>query len=393
MNTIFTRAFTDTSSIRTAEPGTPIPFTASTSDIARDGMIIEADGWILDNFLRNPVILWAHDYTGSRPPIGRAVDGTVVVKDGKLFMDVQFDQNDDFARTVEHKIRNGYINAMSVGWDTKEFAPPEGKMGAPRVTRAELLEASIVPVPSDPGALAARQKRALVDDALKLLEDVGEEIDYSKVRKAYLPPHTTEKAPEDAAWDAASVVRELTTADQLRLVHAWADPGKEPDTRDAYQFPHHNADGSVVWSGVALCMSRLFQPGIALPEDDRRGVYNHLARHYKQFGKEAPEFRSAEELFAYDGEQVRGLFYEGEAEMFPAVFGWGDERAGKAISTRNRELLERVAGSLEQAAVDIRTVLATAGTPKNTPEFTTDDEAAAAALQEVAKMLATLGEK
>ena len=43
----------------------------STDEVDRHGDIISADGWQLDAYLENPVVLWAHDHR--RPPIGRAV--------------------------------------------------------------------------------------------------------------------------------------------------------------------------------------------------------------------------------------------------------------------------------------------------------------------------------
>lgn len=35
--------------------------------------------------------------------------------------------------------------------------------------------------------------------------------------------------------------------------------------------------------------------GVRIPSGDRRGVYNHLKKHYAQFGKEAPDFRYVED--------------------------------------------------------------------------------------------------
>ena len=45
-------------------------------------------------------------------------------------------------------------------------------------------------------------------------------------------------------------------------------------------------------------MAALFgaRGGVDIPSADRRPVYNHLAKHYKEFGKEPPEFHMLEEL-------------------------------------------------------------------------------------------------
>ncbi|MEK4222375.1 hypothetical protein N1I86_10340 [Bacillus sp. FSL W8-0116] len=52
----------------------------------RDGDIILASGWELDNYKKNPVFLWAHDYT--IPPIGRAL--SVEVIKNQLIFDIEF---------------------------------------------------------------------------------------------------------------------------------------------------------------------------------------------------------------------------------------------------------------------------------------------------------------
>lgn len=166
-----------------AEPGTPIRFTASTEKVGRDGLVIAADGWQLDNFRANPTFLWHHDYFGSRAPIGKVTN--VEVEKNRLVADVVFDQGDPFAVDVERKFREGFMSAVSVGWDTQEIAPSNGT-GAARVLKAELLDISAVNIPGDPNALMERQKRALADSARELLTIVDD------------------AAPESATWNEVS---------------------------------------------------------------------------------------------------------------------------------------------------------------------------------------------
>lgn len=130
--------------VRAAATG-PVTFLASSTGLARDGMIIERGAWDLGNFRSNPVILWSHDYLGSRPPIGRAV--RVEETAAGLEADIDFDMEDPFAAEVRRKIASGYLNAVSVGWDTI-------RSSGNRVTRAELIDISVVNVPGDPSALA-----------------------------------------------------------------------------------------------------------------------------------------------------------------------------------------------------------------------------------------------
>lgn len=121
----------------------PVRFVASTEGVKRDGLDLKAGDWQLDNFMRHPVVLWAHDYM-NRLPLGT---GAPAWDGSRLLMDVNFDKGDTFAQEVKRKARLGMV-AGSVGWN--DLA--EGKR--------ELMEFSIVPVPADPEALPVRARQA-----------------------------------------------------------------------------------------------------------------------------------------------------------------------------------------------------------------------------------------
>ena len=144
----YLRAFCERN--ETNEQGSgPIRFVASTEGVKRDGKSLIAQDWRLENYQRNPVVLWVHDYTGQNLPIGRAI---VAIEGTQLMADVEFDQEDGFARRVEGKYRRGYLSAVSVGWqDVKE-----GKQ-----VYHDLMDVSAVPVPADPMALKVQEARAL----------------------------------------------------------------------------------------------------------------------------------------------------------------------------------------------------------------------------------------
>ncbi len=132
-------------------------FRAVTTQENRYGYVVTADGWELEAFRRNPVFLFSHDYSAA--PIGRVRD---IVADAEgLVADVVFDQEDPLALSVQRKYREGFLNAVSVGFDPLEFMPP--KDGQPlQIVRKELLELSAVAVPADAGAL-----RMGLDEGLK----------------------------------------------------------------------------------------------------------------------------------------------------------------------------------------------------------------------------------
>lgn len=161
-----------------------LQFVGSTAAPDRDGDILEVNGWELDNYRKNPVLLWAHDY--KMPPIGRAIK--VAKQNGKLVFDIQFPHEGiyPFADTVYELYKGGFMNATSVGFIGKEWVErddeavrdvPKWQRGR-RYTKHELLELSAVPVPSNPQALQlAKAKGIIGGKQAKYFEDIEIEIE------------------------------------------------------------------------------------------------------------------------------------------------------------------------------------------------------------------------
>jgi len=134
-------------------------FVASSDNVDRMGDVINQSGWKLDAYEKNPVILFNHDSRAL--PIGR---GSVDVIDGKLMIDVTFDEKDEFAQKVKSKVDGGFLNAVSVGFNPikaydRNSLPIESKYYGERGTyfeSAELLEVSIVTIPANGEATAAK---------------------------------------------------------------------------------------------------------------------------------------------------------------------------------------------------------------------------------------------
>jgi hypothetical protein len=153
------------------EAGTPIRFVASSAGAKRDGLDLDMADWYLDNYRKNPVFLWAHDYMGRNLPLGSV---EVFVDGDKLMADVRFDQSDEFARQVEGKYRNGFLHTVSVGWN---FIEQDKKR------LMDLLDISGVPVPGDPDALMERQYEGLkrIFEPSSAAVDRTRELDWNEV--------------------------------------------------------------------------------------------------------------------------------------------------------------------------------------------------------------------
>lgn len=128
----------------------PIRIRITTAQRDRDRDTVAASGWKLDNYLKNPVVLWAHDYRSF--PIARDT-GLTIDAEG-LTGTPQFATEDEnpWAPYCERLIRGGFLNAASVGFAPLSWSYNEEERGVD-FQEAELLEYSIVPVPSNPGAL------------------------------------------------------------------------------------------------------------------------------------------------------------------------------------------------------------------------------------------------
>ena len=243
----YIRGYAERSADQPSEIGSAIRFVASTEGQARDGLVIEARGWQLDEYKANPSVLWAHDYRGERLPIGRAAD--VWVDGDRLMADILFDQEDPFAVAVEKKYRSGVLSSVSVGWDSLEV---DGR----RVTKANLLDISAVPVPGDPDALMERQIRGLASIGEKLIELTDE--------------------PDAPVGD----------------------------------------DAEAVWQGTALRMARLFTSAADDAFNDQE--YRRLCRTYQRLGKTPPEVPGHVDKLGVA--ELRGLFLAGEPDLVPELF-------------------------------------------------------------------------
>ncbi|MCY3690882.1 MAG: HK97 family phage prohead protease [Chloroflexota bacterium] len=133
-----------------------LTFVASTGAVDRHGDTVAPEGWRLDAYRENPVVLWAHDYR--RPAIGRAQS---VWRDGGALLACLEFADTDFAREVEGLYRQGYQQGVSVGFRPLRFEERrDARSGAflgIRFLEQELLEISAVPVPANRGALLAHR--------------------------------------------------------------------------------------------------------------------------------------------------------------------------------------------------------------------------------------------
>lgn len=127
-----------------------IRWTITTGNVDRDRDVVTPGGVKTDAYLKNPIVLFGHDYHNL--PVAKT---TNLRQDGnKWSADAQFASADlyPFADTVYRMVKGGFLNASSIGFRPMEWTFNEDRRGVDFMS-IELLEWSVVPVPAHPEAL------------------------------------------------------------------------------------------------------------------------------------------------------------------------------------------------------------------------------------------------
>ena len=132
--------------------------------------------WDLTNYLKNPVVLWAHDY--KQAPIAKAVD---IQEDEQGLLTLMQFAPDQRSQEILGLYNGGYMSAFSVGFNPRDFKvePIDVDRKGIVYTKADLLEYSAVPVPANPGAVVGREVAEIIQkhvgsNAIIKLKDNGD---------------------------------------------------------------------------------------------------------------------------------------------------------------------------------------------------------------------------
>lgn len=138
---------------------------------------IAPTGLDLKAYKSNPVVLWAHD--ASRPPIARAlatyVDDSKPIKRTRSVAEFAPEDMNPMGETIYRMLKDGWIRGVSIGFRTMKVGPdPEDPQGYV-ISRAELLEYSVLPIPSNPRALKEARSAGINTDPI--LEEAKRVLD------------------------------------------------------------------------------------------------------------------------------------------------------------------------------------------------------------------------
>jgi HK97 family phage prohead protease len=140
----------------TRKEGEDTVFVISTESLDRHGTVLR--GWDLDQFKRNPIMAYQHK-TGSTDPDDILGHWEIWEEEGRLMGKPVFEPEEinPKAAKIQRKIEHGTLRGVSVGFIPKEHRWGQKSKGEDEdvlyLERNELLEVSIVAVPSNPDAL------------------------------------------------------------------------------------------------------------------------------------------------------------------------------------------------------------------------------------------------
>lgn len=138
---------------------------------------------------------------------------------------------------------------------------------------------------------------ALKEATFETVEHVAQPVEFGPI-----DVHSTGFSDDPYDGPAEEVkVRSPESESYFANIYAWRDDNADTSVKAAYRFIHHfvGSDGEAGGASVRACSAGIGvlnggRGGTTIPDGDRQGVYNHLARHLRDAGREAPVLMSQE---------------------------------------------------------------------------------------------------
>jgi hypothetical protein len=203
-----------------SEADRTIDFVITSEAVDRMTDTIRLGGWKTQNYVRNPVVLWAHD--DSIPAIGRGTN--LRVENGAMRSTAAFATREVYplADTIYQLVLGKFIGAASVGFIPLKATAAKGKdrpFGLD-IIEQELLEWSVVNIPANPECLT--QARSVGIDCQPLIGWAECILDKGGM---LLIPRAELEALRKAAGAPTLVAARTFTADEVMSIFK-VDPKK-----------------------------------------------------------------------------------------------------------------------------------------------------------------------
>ena len=192
-----------------AKTSDDMEFVLSDNTPDRYGDVVEAKGWVLDNFKNNPIALFNHN---PNFPLGRWKN--LRVENNALVGELVMAPEGSSARIDEIRalMKAGILRAVSVGFRPLE-AKPRGKgFNGEIFVKQELVETSVVSVPANPNALAVAKSLHVSDETVSMVfgEQGNKDPDSSLVTRS-----TGEHAKSRQSHKSKTGAKPMTLAERI----------------------------------------------------------------------------------------------------------------------------------------------------------------------------------
>jgi HK97 family phage prohead protease len=264
-NKIFNLVSTFNKSTDTLADGAPLKIKgfASTNDVDRAGDTILSTAWLngLDNYNKNPIILFNHDYDD---PIGKCTSIRIVSNGLEIEAEISP------SAEVYNFVKEGILKTFSVGFSLNEAMYDEVNNGF-IITDAELYEISIVSVPCNQEAVFSVAKsfdtpeefekykkgHSLIGSKVKTLNPTGDTLTgatKASMEKRKMDPEEIKALIEKTAKDTA----ERIAAERLAVEEKAAKEAAEKAAKEAAEKSASEATAAAVSSGMVSGAERLY---------------------------------------------------------------------------------------------------------------------------------------
>lgn len=266
----------------------------------------------------NPIpVYWSHRMDDPAMNIGQVIEAAET--DKGLAVKAQLDLDNPTAAQVYRLLKGRRVTQFSFAYDVEDGAFVEEKGEAPyyELRKLRLYEVGPTPIGANQATelLEVKGNRPLTIEVHNADEadraTITRAVKHAFATKGALPASSGPKQTSDAAWDGPKNEANLSNddgAEVYKKAFAWVDPDGDPDKKSSYKFIHHevSADGTVGAANTQACVTAIGilnggRGGTSVPDDDRQGVYNHLAQHVKDAGEEPPALKAADEQGAKEG--------------------------------------------------------------------------------------------
>ncbi|MFH0902317.1 MAG: HK97 family phage prohead protease [Pseudomonadota bacterium] len=219
-------------------------------------------------------VIFSHEWDNLDAHIGEVLEAKELPEG--LYIKGQVEMDEAFAQRVWKKMSKRTLKQFSFAYDEIDSALAKQDDGTyvNELKELELFEVGPTLVGMNPSTQLLGTKKAIAS-------------------------HSTPTS--DAAWDGPANetrVKSGENAAYYKRVYAWADPEGDATVKSTYKFPHHevDADGNPGAANVKACQSGVGvlnggMGGTTIPDADRQGVYDHMARHLRDADLEPPELK------------------------------------------------------------------------------------------------------